>query len=59
MAARATYIGGFNGTSTVLAGQRFEIPIYGTMAHSFGKHMTTKWRPSRGLPMLTQVTSCC
>jgi nicotinate phosphoribosyltransferase len=35
MAARATYIAGFSGTSTVLAGQRFEIPIYGTMAHSF------------------------
>jgi nicotinate phosphoribosyltransferase len=35
MAARATYIAGFSGTSTVLAGQRFELPIYGTMAHSF------------------------
>src|SRR5271157_4459423 len=35
MAARATFIAGFSGTSTVLAGQRFEIPIYGTMAHSF------------------------
>jgi nicotinate phosphoribosyltransferase len=35
MAARATYIAGFSGASTVLAGQRFEIPIYGTMAHSF------------------------
>jgi len=35
MAARATYIAGFSGTSTVLASQRFEIPIYGTMAHSF------------------------
>jgi nicotinate phosphoribosyltransferase len=35
MAARATYIAGFSGTSTVLAGQRFKVPIYGTMAHSF------------------------
>jgi nicotinate phosphoribosyltransferase len=35
MAARATYLAGFSGTSTVLASQRFEIPIYGTMAHSF------------------------
>ena len=35
MAARATYIAGFSGTSTVLASQQFEIPIYGTMAHSF------------------------
>jgi nicotinate phosphoribosyltransferase len=35
LAARASYIAGFSGTSTVLAGQLFGIPIYGTMAHSF------------------------
>jgi nicotinate phosphoribosyltransferase len=35
LAARASYAVGFAGTSTVLAGQRFGIPIYGTMAHSF------------------------
>ncbi len=35
LAARATYLAGFAGSSTVLAGQRYGIPIYGTMAHSF------------------------
>lgn len=35
LAARACYAVGFAGTSTVLAGQRFGVPIYGTMAHSF------------------------
>ncbi len=35
MAARASYIAGFAGTATVLAGERFGIPLYGTMAHSF------------------------
>jgi nicotinate phosphoribosyltransferase len=35
LAARAAFIGGCIGTSNVLAGQRFEIPTYGTMAHSF------------------------
>lgn len=35
MTARASYLAGFSGTATVLAGQRFGIPLYGTMAHSF------------------------
>jgi nicotinate phosphoribosyltransferase len=35
MAARASYIVGFAGTATVLAGEQFGIPLYGTMAHSF------------------------
>ena len=35
MAARASYIAGFAGTATVLAGKMFDIPIFGTMAHSF------------------------
>jgi len=35
MAARASYIAGFTGTATVMAGKLFDIPIYGTLAHSF------------------------
>jgi nicotinate phosphoribosyltransferase len=35
LAARASYLAGFAGTATVLAGQAFDIPLYGTMAHSF------------------------
>jgi nicotinate phosphoribosyltransferase len=35
MAARASYVAGFAGTATMLAGEEFGIPLYGTMAHSY------------------------
>jgi nicotinate phosphoribosyltransferase len=33
--ARASYLAGFAGTSNVMAGQRYGIPLVGTIAHSF------------------------
>ncbi len=35
LAARSSYLAGFDGTATVLAGQRYDIPIFGTMAHAY------------------------
>jgi nicotinate phosphoribosyltransferase len=35
LAARASYLAGYSGTSTVLAGEQFGIQLFGTMAHSF------------------------
>ena len=34
-AARAAWLAGFSGTATALAGMRYGIPVFGTMAHSF------------------------
>ncbi|MGZ5199178.1 MAG: nicotinate phosphoribosyltransferase [Telluria sp.] len=35
LSARASYLAGFDGTATVQAGVGFDIPLFGTMAHSF------------------------
>jgi nicotinate phosphoribosyltransferase len=35
LSARAAYLAGFGGTATVAAGALWDVPIYGTMAHSF------------------------
>src|SRR5262245_12471053 len=35
LAARASYLAGFAGSATVLAGLLYGVPVYGTMAHSF------------------------
>lgn len=35
LSARASFLAGFTGTATVLAGMRWNIPLFGTMAHSF------------------------
>ncbi|MBA3756038.1 MAG: nicotinate phosphoribosyltransferase [Nitrosomonas sp.] len=35
LAARASYLAGFSGTATVLPGTLYDIPLFGTMAHSF------------------------
>ena len=35
LSARASFIAGFDGSATVLAGVKWGIPLYGTMAHSY------------------------
>jgi len=35
LSARSSYLAGFSGTATVLAGIRYGISVYGTMAHSY------------------------
>ncbi len=35
LSARASYLAGFDGSSDVLAGMKWDIPLYGTMAHSY------------------------
>jgi nicotinate phosphoribosyltransferase len=35
MSARASYLAGFSGTATLAAARTFDIPVFGTMAHSY------------------------
>ena len=58
--ARASYLAGFAGAANVLAGERYGVPIVGTMAHSFvqvhGDEMTAfenfaRARPRRRHPV--------
>jgi nicotinate phosphoribosyltransferase len=42
VAARSSYLAGFVGTSNVLAGERFGIPVSGTVAHSFIEIFTSE-----------------
>jgi nicotinate phosphoribosyltransferase len=41
-AARAAYVGGFDGTSLLAAGEAFGVPTYGTMAHSWVQSFPTE-----------------
>jgi nicotinate phosphoribosyltransferase len=41
-AARAAYLAGCTGTSNVLAGQLYGVPVFGTMAHSFVQSFATE-----------------
>ncbi|MDG5761267.1 nicotinate phosphoribosyltransferase [Natronococcus sp. A-GB1] len=41
-AARAASVGGFDGSSNLLAGERFGVPTYGTMAHSWVQSFETE-----------------
>ena len=41
--ARAAYIGGCAGTSNVLAGREFDVPVLGTMAHSWVQMFDTEY----------------
>ena len=41
--ARAAYIGGVCGTATTYAGQKFDMPVLGTMAHSFVQSFPTEY----------------
>jgi len=41
-AARAAYVGGFDGTSNEAAAEAFDVPAYGTMAHSWVQSFPTE-----------------
>jgi nicotinate phosphoribosyltransferase len=59
LSARASYLAGFDGTATVQAGRRWNIPLFGTMAHSFiqahGREMEAFEHFARSHPQATTL----
>lgn len=52
LAGRAAYIGGCIGTSNVLTGFRYGVPVYGTAAHSWVQAFPSEMESYRRLQML-------
>jgi hypothetical protein len=57
--ARAAYIGGADSTATVLAGQMFNIPVSGTMAHSWVMYYDDEYTAFKRLPKSIRITPSC
>ncbi len=55
--ARAAYIGGVNATATTYAGEKFGIPVSGTMAHSFIQSFDSEYEAFKAYA-LTYPDSC-
>ena len=54
--ARAAYIGGVAGTATVSAGEMFDIPVVGTMAHSFVQSFDSEYDTLKsGVPNAIEI----
>jgi len=51
-AARAAYIGGCTGTSNTLAGFRYDIPVFGTAAHSWVQSFSSELEAFQALQRL-------
>lgn len=52
LAGRAAYIGGCVGTSNTEAGRRFDVPVFGTAAHSWTMSFSTEMEAFRQLQRL-------
>lgn len=57
--ARAAFIGGVNSTATVLAGQMFNIPVSGTMAHSWVMYHDNEYEAFKSLLRYIQIMQFC
>ena len=55
--ARAAYIGGVDATATTYAGEKFNIPVAGTMAHSFIQSFDSEYEAFKAYA-LTYPDSC-
>lgn len=52
LGARAAYIGGVKGTSCTISGQQFDIPLSGTMAHSWVQFFDNEYEAFKAYAMM-------
>lgn len=59
LASKAAMVGGFDGSSNVVTGRDFGIPISGTMAHSFIQSYDDELIAFRDFASVRPKTACC
>lgn len=57
--ARGAYIAGCAGSACTIAGQKYAVPVSGTIAHSYVQLHDSELKPSAAMPGFPRTTASC